>query len=53
MTELRLVTEEPAGAPASDPEEGPFSGGTPLPSRLPPAVTASPPTSWSSTSGGG
>jgi len=29
MTELRLVTEEPAG-------DGPFSTGTPLPRRLPP-----------------
>ncbi len=36
MTELRLVTDEPTGAPASDPVEGPFSRGTLLPSRLPP-----------------
>jgi AcrR family transcriptional regulator len=36
MTELRLVTEEPVGVPASDPAEGPFSSGTPLPNRLPP-----------------
>lgn len=36
MTELRLVTDEPAEESRSDPAEGPFSLGTPLPSRLPP-----------------
>ena len=44
MTELRLVTAEPGGerldVPVedrrADPPEGPFSVGTPLPSRLPP-----------------
>jgi AcrR family transcriptional regulator len=44
MTELRLVTEEPSDERLdipvedrhSDPAEGPFSSGTPLPSRLPP-----------------
>lgn len=44
MTELHLVTEEPggerldipAGEPAGDPGDGPFSAGTPLPRRLPP-----------------
>ena len=36
MTELRLVTDEPAGAPAGDPADGPFSQGTPLPRSLPP-----------------
>jgi AcrR family transcriptional regulator len=35
MTELRLVPDELLEEPASDPTEGPFSQGTPLPHRLP------------------
>jgi AcrR family transcriptional regulator len=36
MTRLELVSEAPAGGPATDPAEGPFTAGTPLPHRLPP-----------------
>jgi AcrR family transcriptional regulator len=36
MTELRLVTDAPGDERLGDPADGPFSQGTPLPSRLPP-----------------
>lgn len=36
MTELRLVSDAPGEERRDDPAEGPFSRGTPLPSRLPP-----------------